>query len=182
MVNKEYSQYSQMRDELDEMRNILNNAVSLSSDNTKSTAVMLAEMKAQKELLGGLAMNVKTLDGEISNIKDDIVVMKNNERINKTQKRAISNAVHSRVRKLLAIEYDSNGNVSASSLNIYKRYYASFCRKCYCDCSKYGHLSLPYDETRKVDYDDAMTEIENWRPHGGVTSYIDYLDKLRMSA
>lgn len=161
-----------------EMQKAMGNVVNVTEKNGHQMTSIIGEIAATKELVGDLSGQVKTMGEDLDDVIIKVNNLERNKKINKSQKRAIRDAVKRRVGKLLDITWDKYGHVDVNSIPVYTSYYRPFVMKCYIDCSYLGHLASPYDETRSIDYDNAMDDIENWRPRGGVKSYKDYLDNL----
>ncbi|MCD8068488.1 MAG: hypothetical protein LUE87_06335 [Lachnospiraceae bacterium] len=114
-----------------------------------------------------MSVKMNSVEDSVTVIKQEITDIKENEEINFSQQQNIRSAVNTRVYSLLNIPRRRDDRTMSDRVNIQK-YVSLFCRRCYTETQRKGHLGDPYRTTPKKNYDMAMHDIEAWYPSNGV--------------
>lgn len=138
------------------------------------------------EQMGMITTEVKTLKGDIRKINSDIGDLagrmqhyEDTKFVTRQQRGRLKGAIHKRVRELLGIRYDENGNVLDECIYDDVNYRFKFIQRCYRDARAYGKLGNPLEETYAKDYLESLDYINGWAPIEGVTGLKMYFDKRK---
>jgi hypothetical protein len=114
-----------------------------------------------------LQEDVRTTTLQISEMKQDIEDLKENEEVTTTQQEKIISAARRRVYEILGDNHETTA-----------KYYRVFIQKLYGDARKKAGLGSKIARTRKGDYQEVMNYIETWTPACGCDSLKEYADKV----
>lgn len=134
--------------------------------------------------VGDLAKRQDVFDERIENIENRIETIQSTSEIDYSQQLNIRAAVHRRCFILLKIPSRKTER-TASDYARYRKYFGLFTRRCYNECSRLGHLRVPYRMTKKAHYEDAIEDINAWVPSNGVSGLMmekDEMDRLDRDA
>jgi hypothetical protein len=143
----------------EEIMELVGKTAEIATTNTENTAIVLAELQAQKRLLGGLSNTVKTMDEKMSTISDDIEQLKMNEEITTTQQETIIELARKRVLEIIGDD----------PLEV-KKYFKIFIQRLYKDTRQNAGLGSKIARTKKCDYQRCIDYIEAWIPSCGCAS------------
>lgn len=144
---------------------------------TQNTAMSVS---AQSKQMGLVLSTVNDLKEDVSSIKNEMAVLKQETTVTRAQANRIQSAIHARVNELLRIEFEG-GRVADESVGDEQRYRGGFISRCYTDSRKRSKLGTPYYATLRCDFKEVMEYIEAWEPEvaGGINGYKRYLDIRR---
>ena len=144
---------------------------------TQNTAMSVS---AQAKQMGLVLSSIGELRQDVSGIKDELTILKQETTVTRAQANRIQSAIHGRVAELLKLKFDG-GKVADSHVPTDKRYRGGFLSRCYTDSRRKSKLGTPYYMTLRCDFNEVMEYIEAWEPEvsGGVDGYKRYLDIRR---
>lgn len=143
----------------EEIMELVGKTAEIATANTESTAVVLAKLQAQEQLLSGLSNAVTGIDTRIGELGDDIEQLKMNEEITTTQQENINELARKRVLEIIGDE----------PLEIQK-YLRIFIQRLYKETRQNAGLGSKVARTKKCDYQRCVDYIEAWIPSCGCAS------------
>lgn len=149
-------------------------------------------MREQSELstvgkLERMMMELLTIETGTSKKVDDLCIkhdavakrvdaLENETEVTTQQKNSIRRAVHRQVYSLLDIPYKEKERTEDDKIKK-EKYFGAFCRRCYAEVSRMGHLATPYEATKQQYFADVIRDIEGWTPSMGIAPLIDQTDE-----
>lgn len=143
----------------EEIMELVGKTAEIATANTESTAVVLAKLQAQEQLLNGLSNTVTGIDTRIGELGDDIEQLKMNEEITTTQQENINELARKRVLEIIGDD----------PLEIQK-YLRIFIQRLYKETRQNAGLGSKVARTKKCDYQRCVDYIEAWIPSCGCAS------------
>ena len=143
----------------EEIMELVGKTGEIATANTESTAVVLAKLQAQEQLLNGLSNTVTGIDTRIGELGDDIEQLKMNEEITTTQQENINELARKRVLEIIGDD----------PLEIQK-YLRIFIQRLYKETRQNAGLGSKVARTKKCDYQRCVDYIEAWIPSCGCAS------------
>lgn len=110
----------------------------------------------------GVSDKLDAMDTRLTNLED-------NAEITTEQRKAIKRAVKRKVYDLLKLPMKRQDWSEKHKIDSHK-YGSLFFSHCYSEVSSLGHLASPYGLTTKANYADAIKDIGEWTPLGGVSA------------
>ena len=143
----------------EEIMELVGKTAEIATANTENTAVILAKLHAQEQLLNGLSKTVTGIDTRIGELGDDIEQLKMNEEITTTQQENINELARKRVLEIIGDD----------PLEVQK-YLRIFIQRLYKETRQNAGLGSKVARTKKCDYQRCVDYIEAWIPSCGCAS------------
>ena len=117
--------------------------------------------------MGDMGKRVESIAADLSSVKDDVNILKNEEEIKTSQAKEIRRLAGKVVSRRLGIDENPAKRTLEEKI-IDKKYRSMFSSALYSETSEKGHLASPYSATAKKDFILACKDIEDWYPKEGI--------------
>ncbi len=128
---------------------------------------MASAVTTTNQTVASLAGQISVVQNRLDAFNTRITNLEDNAEITTEQRRAIKKAVTRKVYEILELPLRRQDWTQKNKMDS-QIYSPLFFKRCYTEVSNLGHLASPYGLTTKANYADAIKDIGEWTPLGGV--------------
>lgn len=128
---------------------------------------MASAVTTTNQTVSSLAGQISIVQNRLDSFNTRITNLEDNAEITTEQRRAIKRAVTVKVYDILDLPMRKQDWTQKNKIDS-QMYSHLFFKRCYTEVSNLGHLASPYGLTTKANYADAVKDIGEWTPLGGV--------------